>query len=248
MTKKLPVVLLALAFAAAACGGGPDAKSAEKPSRSKPTTASPTANPSNRADQAIADGSVLTLADFPAGWEAKKSDGDKDEAENRRIAECTAVSYDELYGGTSGDADSKDFTSSDDDTISNSVTVSPDEATTIKAFEISSGDKFLSCVEDELQKYLEKEAAKEDDITVGDATVNQMSFDQFGDQTLAFKVTIPMKSQGIGIDVIGEFVHVRVGRASSLITAQSSVTPFDLDELTKLVRVSTDRLSAKLNG
>jgi hypothetical protein len=245
--KRFPAVLIALTFTAAACGGGSGDKKSDGPSESEPTS-SPTANPSNAADQAIAEGSVLVLADFPSGWEAKAPDDDEDDAANHRIASCMGVDYDELYGGRSGEADSKDFEISDDESLSNSVQISPDETRAEHAFELASTDKFPECLLAETEKYIKKAAADEEDMKVGKLSFNQLSFDKFGDKTIAYRLTVPIATQGFDIDVIGDFILVRVGRGTTLISSQSMSSPFDVNELSNFTKIATDRLTEKLNG
>lgn len=245
---KFSAALLCLAFAAAGCGGGSDTKTNSGTPSNSASTSSPTANPSNGADQAIAEGSVLVLGDFPSGWEAKAPDEDKDDAANHRIAKCMGVDYDELYGGTSGDADSKDFENSDDESISNSVQVSPDDARAERAFALASTDKFPECLLSEAEDYIKKAAADKGDVKVGKLSFNQLSFNNFGDESIAYRLTIPMSTQGFDIDVIGDFVLVRVGRATTLISSQSFSSPLDISELSNFAKIATDRLVENLNG
>lgn len=247
-TKTFPVVLLSLALAVAGCGGGNSNSESKKPSKSD-SSSGPTATPStNPADQAIAEGSVLTLGDFRSGWEAKAADNDDESASDHRIAKCAGFDYDSYYGSNTGDAYSKDFTSSDDETISNEVTIQADEALSTTNFATSRTEKFRGCFEAEAQRRIEDGAKGEKNFKVGKASLNELSFDHFGDESFAYRLTIPVTTEGTDVDVYGEYIVIRVGRAQTVVIAQSTFSPFDADELAKLAKAATDRLTAQLNG
>jgi hypothetical protein len=246
---SIPLIAATLAFTFTGCGGSSGDANSKKPSDAQ-TSSSPTANPSNAADQAIAEDSVLVLSDFPSGWEGKVSDSDDEDATDRRIAKCAGFDYETYYKSNSGDAESKDFTSSDDETISNEVTLQADETHAASSFDIASGDKFRECFEKEAQRYIEKAAKDEGekDFKIGKATINELSFDSFGDESVAYRLTIPVSGQGMDVDIYTDYIVIRVGRAETVVVAQSTFSPFDVDELTKYARVATDRLTARLGG
>ena len=134
--KKSTAALAVLAAMVTGCGGE-DAKSADRKDERSSASAAPTPN---ATDAAIAQASLLTLSDFPAGWEAKAPDQDDDDEDaQRRLADCVGVPFEDLdQRGHRSKAESKDFVSEDDDEISNSVAVITEQTRTTRAFAIVS--------------------------------------------------------------------------------------------------------------
>jgi hypothetical protein len=248
VTRKLALALVSVALVAVGCGGddeqGDDAKS-------DPTSVRETEDPEDEpspdpADQAIADASLLSLDDFPPGWESESDDSDDDSEESQqRIADCVGVEFEVLYG-SSAEAESPNFVSSDDVEISNIVKLASDEEAAARAFDIASGPEFGECMAAELTDVIKEAAADEDDIAVGEPSLNEMSFGDYGDGTLAYRLTIPMETQGLSVEVVGDFVVVRVGRAQTTLSVLSFGSPYDVEALGELTRIATDRLAREL--
>lgn len=229
VTKAFSVALAALALVVAGCGGEQDK------------------GPSNSVDQGIAEGSLLTLGDFPAGWEEKSGDANDDASDDfkHQVAQCLEVDYDILYGGASGTASSDTFVSGDD-VISDLVQVSTTESRMVEGFKMISGARYRGCVQSGYGEYVKD--AVGDDTKIGDVQVDERPFDQFGDQTIAFRITIPVTYQERDGFVINDQVVVRVGRAFTQITAQSTNSPFDVEQLSNLVEIATDRLAERVGA
>ncbi|MBO9522773.1 MAG: hypothetical protein J7518_14670 [Nocardioidaceae bacterium] len=238
-TKKAAAVLVVLAALVSGCGSeGP------KSSGSGPTTPVEKADP---ADVAIAKGSLLVLADLPSGWEATTlGDEDEDKKARHHIATCMGVAYEDLYAKSSeATAHSKTFESEDDDEISNNVVVTEDEARAKSIFALISSEKYRACALTEVKAGIKKNI--DDDVKLGTISLNEVSFDEYGDETTAFRVTANLETQGTSVEVALDYVAVRVGRAATTVTAQASFSPFGTDELSTYVKIATDRLTAQLS-
>jgi hypothetical protein len=248
MTRKLAAALCALAVLGVGCGDDDEGGTGE-PEQSAPADNGPDghAHSPDPADLAIADASLLTLDDFPAGWEAQPAEDDGDDRESQtRIAECVGVDYEDLYSGDSGaSAESPTFVSGNDEEISSTVKVATDERWAANAFEIAAQPKFRECLLEETTTAVEEAAAGED-FEFGDPSINEISFDDYGDGTLAFRLTIPVEAEGFSLEVTTDFILVRVGRAQTTVSAQSTGSPFDVAELSALMKVAADRLTQEL--
>lgn len=249
MITKWVAVLFVLAVLLTGCGREDEAADSSRPDEGGQSEAEndDDVQAPSPADQAVAEAALLTLDDFPAGWEAQPADEDEeDEETQRRIAECVGVAYEDLYqGDSSATADSQKFVSTDDSEVSNSVNVGADEDWAANAFEIASRPEFRECTIDETRKAID-EAAEEEDLEVGELSLNEISFDDYGDDTLAFRLTIPLEVQGLSLEATGDFVLVRVGRALTTVTTFSTETPFDVETLSEFTRIATDRLTEEL--
>lgn len=243
----------AIAILLAGCGDGGDggggdatgADGAEQADQS-PAEASDAAEV-DPADQAIAEDALLTLQDFPAGWEAAPSDDDDDREGREEIAACVGVEYEELYGGTTAEASSPDFTSEHDEQVSVAVKVDPDESSMAHAFEIGARPEFRECMAENIAKAVDESLAESgEDAEIGDISINQMSFGSYGDETLAFRMTIPMTAQGFNIDVITEIAIVRIGRAQVNLTSFGVGSTISTSEFTEYVELAAARLEESL--
>ena len=199
-------------------------------------------------DQAIADAALLTLKDFPAGWEAASPEGDEDDREGQeKIAECVGVEYDELYDDTNAEATSPDFTNDMDEEVSVEVSVG-DEDRAKRAFEIAAQPEFRECLaegmNDEIQANADEDGAN--GVEVGDATLNELSFPALGDESLAFRMTIPISASGMDFDAVIDFVGVRVGRAQTQLTSFGVGTQLPTDEFVRYTKLAVKRLESEL--
>lgn len=249
----LPVVLLTLVGCAGESDDESDSPGAGASASEHSGSAAPSSDPAGSAptqeatevgpaDQAIADAALLTLQDFPPGWEAAPADDTEDEESQREIAECVGVDYEDLYGDQFAEAESPDFTSENDEEVSNMVSLAVDEQQAADSFEIAARPEFSECVVDSLTASVEED----DDVEVGEITINQLSFGSYGDQTLAFRMTIPLSAEGISIEATGDVVIVRIGRATTQVRSFGVGSSLSADDLARYVDVAVRRLTEEL--
>lgn len=261
--RRLAVPLVASLFLLTACGGENDdgaddrdvsqgvetSESADSPSDATPETPSQTPTESasdTEADQAIAEAALLTLQDFPAGWEAAPpAENDEEDRPGReRIADCVGVDYEQLYDEENTEADSPTFIAENDNEVSQTVSLASDEADMVEVFEIGSTQTFLECAGESIKDSVAEEG--EDGVSVGEVTVNQLTVGSFGDETLAYRVTVPIEAEGFNIDVKLETALVRVGRAQVNISTTSLISEVPTSDLVGYLEVATKRLEEAL--
>jgi hypothetical protein len=68
-----------------------------------------------------------------------------------------------------------------------------------------------------------------------------------GDERDATRITIPVSAQGIDVDIIADYVLVRVGRGIAAVTFVDTLTAFDEDLKAELMSKVVRRLSAALD-
>lgn len=256
----LAALSLALSVSLTACSDDKDddkGRSDSTPSASQ-TASDPASSPASDtseqgvpeqdvvADQEIVDDAVLTIDDMPPGWqaEAPDDDDDDDESGDQELADCMRIDVEELNDDDNVSAESDEFTSPDDAQISSEVSLAADEESSTKSFELAGRPEFRDCMAAEL----EEELADDDEVEVGDITIDEVSFEQLGDETVAFRVNLPMSLQGMNFNASMDFVMVRVGRGSVLLSGLGIGSPLDSDELAGYAEICVERLRTGLDA
>jgi hypothetical protein len=199
-------------------------------------------------DEAIAETALLTLDDFPAGWEAVPAEDDEDDDELQAdLAQCLGVDEAEL-DTDNPTATSPTFTSSNDEKVAVDVSLTRSLGDASRRFEILQGDAAPGCYAEAIKSQIARNLVVSDDapenVNVGELTFNRISFESLGDGSMAFRTTIPVAVEALDIELYIDFVLVRVGRAGIQTTFQSQVSPFDTDEAARLTQIVVDRVSA----
>lgn len=203
------------------------------------------------ADEAAAESMLLTLSDFPPGWESMPAEqAEPDERFVEQLAECLGVDESEI-DPNDPEAQSPTFVSSDGDQVSSRVTFAPtvEDATDAIALKRLEGanecyaENLLTVIEDSLANP-DEGGETPDNFEVGEPTVNELSFDALGDETLASRITLPVEVEGFSAEVYFDVVNVRVGRVSVTTMFQSVLTPFDIEESLRLTGVVVDRVES----
>lgn len=242
----------------AACGddskpsGSEDTRAADGGDTAAPPGDDPRTSAERTADQEAAKAIVLTLDDLEAGWESTPPDEETDNDKEMKadLADCLGIDPD-VMDPDNPSADSPDFTSPNDEEVSASVSYTPSIEAAEQAVELLRDEDLPSCfaqalktaIMDNLLNPPEGEAPP-DDLEVGEPTFNPISFGDLGDETVAYRATIPLSSSGIDVDVYFDIVAVRVGRVGIEATFQSTFSPFSTDEAERLVEVMIDRVPA----
>ncbi|WP_067435205.1 hypothetical protein [Nocardioides jensenii] len=243
------VAALALTLTLTACGdneesGGSSSSSAATAAPVGESSSSSTPAQGTDSDQAIADAAVLTIDDMPSGWQAEPSDDESESQEQaQKLAECVGVDLSDVENDQNAEADSDDLKSPEGVTISTSVEVASDEAWMTNAFEVQGGSEFRTCLADFLQDQF---ADEEGDAVYGEVRNYPMVFPTYGDDTAAFRLSVPVTTQADGLVVVMDFVMARVGRASVVLTAVSTKGPVPATELAGYLRLSVERLQTEL--
>jgi hypothetical protein len=138
------------------------------------------------------------------------------------MADCLGVDPAEL-NADNPEAVSPSFSSSNDEEASVEVDFTPSEEAATRTLELLADDAAPGCFVEAMQTVIEDNTAQEDlpeDVEVGDATFNRLSFAALGDESTAFRLTVPVSAEGIEVDVFFDLIFARVGRIG--ITGSSS--------------------------
>lgn len=243
--KILSAAVVATALLIAGCGSSH--KSADTATHaSTPTSATtPTATAENRpevpADHAIASGALLTLPDFPTGWQQQDQSGGKSSLTCPAIATARA--------SLSGRATSPQFAKGSDDFVDDVVYVYPSASAAQTSFAGLSGATDRLCIGKALGNQLAKAAASTSStkVTFGQPSSAVLSISPVGDQAAAGRITIPYTVQGVNLEAVVDLVFVRVDRGIQILSFIGSAGAFDPTAETDLTRAATNRLAAQLN-
>jgi hypothetical protein len=230
--------LLAVSLGAAACGDGgddPGAAAVESAALVDDRTVDETI-----ADFNIADAAVIELTDLPPGWKGTVSDEDPaaDEAlltcanpPNRAVVENErAVAEREYELG--------------DSNLYSSVAVYPNDAYSDEAFDLVRMDAYPECFRSVLETEVQRDLTASGAPVDVQAQVQRFPDPAMGDEAAALRLDVLLTGPGGQRLMVIDLIGVRIGRAQTVITLIGSGGPFDPAEADRLIRLSTDRLSA----
>jgi hypothetical protein len=245
--------LVAVATLAVGCsddgdGDGDDASGAEEASEQQDSGDERT-DAEREADQQAAEAMLLTLGDFPAGWEAGPVEEDEGNEDLRGdLANCLGVDEDVL-DSDNPQATSPTFASSNDEEVSVEVGFTPSSDEASRVLEVMHDDAMPGCYAETLRALVTRNllTAEDlpDDVEVGEPTFNPLSFTDLGDDSVAFRTTLPVAVGQLNVDVYVDVVVVRIGRIGITATFQSQLSPFDSDQAAELVQIVVDRAPAE---
>jgi hypothetical protein len=236
-------VCAGILFAGCSSGNKPSGLSA---STSAKTSASndPRSRTERDNDTKLAEGVLLRLADFPAGWQA-------DTTKNDTSDDDTGAKVDACLGRTTRrdnpKAESPNFISSNGDTVSERIAVLSSVDAAQAEIDIQRQPNAPGCYQAAMKSVAEKVLADNKDemkgAKIGDVSVNELSFAKVGDDRIAFRVTVPIASKEVNVSLYFDVVSVRVGRIGVSMFFQSTLSPFDVDEAETLVTSALAKVS-----
>lgn len=219
----------------------------------------PTTDPAPEIDlkgeAATAESALLTLGDMASGWTEVPSEdeerGDDETAALRDYVACVGSSGDTMFDFARTTVSTGDFTSPDDTTIAQTIAV--DDISTVEEFmSLFSADGVATCLGDSAQVLFEAaldnpdpDDPPPDDLVVGAVTAGRLNVAAAGDETVAYRLTLPVSTSGFNINIYTDIVATRVGNSLSGLTIQSTITPFDAGELDQFVQLAAARLGGE---
>lgn len=227
----------------AACGSSSTTTVTATTSPTTGTTTSPaptttqTTTGSAAADQRVARDAQLKLSDFPSGWEQK----DRTQ-EAKAWAACQGV--DAAKAAASARQTSPDFAERNHTYAGNFAYIYADVPTATRAFGELSSEHTRTCLGDALAKYLPGQVREGAEI--GKITTGQVAMQPVGDERTLTRLTVPLKANGLNVDVTLDLVFVRVGRGIAGLQFQDVLSPFDETLRTRLTTTAVDRLKTAL--
>ena len=252
MKARSPVALVAVvvAFAACASGGSKSSSSASSSGQGTVTTAS---SQNVAADKALATAALWKLSDFPTGWTAKPQTQDSsDKKFVAMLANCVGGSS-TFFQSTASGAESPEF----DDTNNNSAYEDVDYYSTAgdlaSKFALLKSANFPTCLANTFNSFVKEEIAHPSSSTdtlpknasIGKATVAAMSFPALGDESVAYRVTVPITYQGFNVDIYADLIAARKGRAVTSMTFTSALNGFDTSMEEQLANLAVSRLTGQ---
>lgn len=243
--KIVSAAVVAVALLIAGCGGShksaDTATHASTPTDATRPTATAETRPEVPADHAIASGALLTLPDFPTGWEQQ------DQSAGKSSLTCQAIAT--ARASLSGRATSPQFAKASDDFVDDVVYVYPSASEAQTSFAGLSGATDRLCIGkalgDQLAKAAESSSATK--VTFGQPSAGALSISPVGDQSAAGRITIPYTVQGLNPDAVVDLVFVRVDRGIQILSFIGSADAFDPTVEADLTRTAANRLAAQLH-
>jgi hypothetical protein len=213
--------------------------STESPPSSRPPTSSIDVD----ADQAAAEAALLVLADFPSGWsEIPESDTEAQQNVQAQIAECAGAEEPRAvdFGGAS--VETGTFTSPSDESVEHTVGVAGSASEAEERMAGLAAPDFATCVHGVYENYFEDQPLPED-ATVGELTVARLNVSPVGDETIAYRVTVPVDLGSSTVEVYADVVAVRSGRAVAGLAFGSELAPFPTEDVERYVALAAERLA-----
>ena len=241
--KLLSAAVVAAALLIAGCGGSH--KSSGTASQSSPSPTTPTATAQTRpevpADHAIATAGLLTLSDFPSGWQQQGTSGGQSTLTCPAIATARAT--------LSGRATSPQFAQGSGDFVDDVVYVYPTVAGAQTSFARLSAPTTRLCMANALRRKLPAAATSQQGgkITFGQPSAGSLSFSTPGDESAAGRITIPYTVNGQNSEVAVDVAFVRVDRGIQIVVFLGSAGALDTSVESSLTREAVDRLAAALH-
>jgi len=248
-SRRYLVAVLLPAVIVAGCGGGSSTQSTSKSTTTSSTTQ--TSKAQTTADRAIASQALLRLSDFPAGWTQTPREGGKQPQLAAEVAACLHVSASLLEETSPTEVESPKFQEAAGNSVQNSVTVVPTNATAAKYVDVFKEAQAPSCLATAVTKLLAADEQKESGklpagSSFGAASVETMSFPTEGDQSVAYRISLPFKTKTLMITFYLDAILVQVERAYTSLTFTGVGSPIAAATEESLVKLTVGRLSDAL--
>jgi hypothetical protein len=168
-----------------------------------------------------------------------------------QVAKCLGVNVTELAKPPAGYTSSS-FSDSNSNSASNDAGYRATAADQKSLFAIWSGSKMPGCLKDALSTVINDEISHPSsssntlppDAKIGTPTVAQMSFPTYGDQSIAYQVSLPITYMGLSPTVYLDLVIAIKGRADVLMQFESVFTPFAVDQAQHYTGLVVNRLTS----
>jgi len=152
------------------------------------------------------------------------------------------------------EAQSPNFSDSDGNQASSDITFDATPAQVQDEFAVFRESQCPSCLQTALDAYITYElqhpsgsnGTVPQGVTVGKSSVAQMSFPSFGDQSIAFRLTIPISADGLNIDGYFDVVAIQQTRVAVSLQFFGVGAPFDANMEEQLTTLTVQRVASSL--
>lgn len=204
------------------------------------------------ADTAAAEAAVLTLGDFPSGWQEEAPSDEESEGQaelDQARAECVGGSPGGLLEGDAR-AEAGDFVGPDGVTVSQAVLVTASDEEADALFDGFVDPEAPACLaavyNDQIDNLLGDDAP--DDLEIGEITVEAVDVVQLGDETTGLRIITPISSEGVDVDLVLDLVLTRAGRTLSGLSFESTDAPVPPEQIAEYATLAASRLPGATSG
>lgn len=249
--KRFVSVLIVLVLLAAACSedDGDSQSAGEDAPAEQQEGAQPgddDEEPTDLEVQEIVEAGLLQLEDFPSGW--REGEPENVDLEMEEIDECSDLAP--LRTASIARSESLAFTRGEDDSeVENSVDVYEDEATAKKVVDAFASADATECLNAFTEEAVRRGFAEEQENPFGaggpddiEIQVGRISLDPVGDQVAGWQQELVLSADGFEVEVFGDQLIVRVGRAVTNVSFVSVFTPFFEGDREPLIEPVVSRL------
>lgn len=252
--RVMRLVLAATVFAVVGCGGG-------STSANGGSSASPVVDARNSdqiaSDTAAAQAALLTLADFPSGWEAKQrspstADTPEAKAATKKFGDCLGADpslFDDVSSGAKAKSDR--FTDSKNLRVESNVTLEGSESIVSQGFAALTKPEARGCFGDFIKtatayglEHPSNGSSPPEGLALGDPTVGTVNLAGLPNEAVVYRVMLPFTIKGLSIKLYIDFVFAAQGRAEMTLTFQNVGDPFPNDLEATLTATAVGRLPA----
>jgi hypothetical protein len=221
-------MLLVVGLCMIGCGGSSSAATA-----GHKTALSERVSPRVAAeDRALGEGALLRPSDFPPEYEGGVRGGEEDESNPNRLLHYTATTC--LHLDTPlvtrknrATVSSGEFGDNTDESaptgyihIENTVTVEPAAVAAKTWFSIFDGPQTSRCMGEAFRAGITSTSPglRKSGNSVGMARIAHLALLRYGDQSVAYRLTVPIVAEGHNFTTYLDYVLVRKGRAHMVLT------------------------------
>ena len=196
---------------------------------------------------------LLRPSDFPSGWTPEPTRGNSAGPLGLQvsIAKClhanlSLVKESQQPAGVESPA----YSDSSGTKISDSITFQEYSSIAKKWFEMFDSPQTPACLNAAVAsglKYVISHPVTPGDAlpsgtTIETSSVARMSLPPSADQSIAYRVVLPMTAQGVGFRVYADFVALRKGRAEVAMSFENTIIAGDIQAEERLVALTVHRL------
>lgn len=251
MDSRIPAVIAAIAISTTACSSSGGNSSTSGATTAELSTTVPASSQHVAADKAAAQAALWKLSDFPTGWTSQPQTQDSSNQKiDAQISSCLGATVSFLQQSGPASASSPDFGDTNNDTASEQVVVQSSVSRLSADFALVKSDRFPRCFAQAVNTFIKGEIAHPSDptntlpagATIGKVTISSMSFPAIGDQSLAYRVTLPISFKGLDIPFYVDLIAAQKGRSVAAMTFTAASNGFDSSMEQQLANLAVGRL------
>lgn len=224
------------------------------PTTGTPTSETPTSEVTSTddPDQELARSILITLDDFPEGWEETPDDGEDDDSEQEAALDACLGEEAYVDGGVLDELEvtTGDFAPVDESapTVQHNALLAPDLDIATAAFAEAESPLAPDCYESTVRELFEQlvsdpESGLPEGSTLGEVQLEVLPYETDGPQVVSYFVSVPVTADGETFTFFYELFYLRSGRALSQLIFYSLNEPFPEEGVDSLVGITVERIA-----